>query len=105
MLGFESQCWQLGMKILSCFALKLGFPESFFTTAHDPQRDTYQSTLRMLHYYATEQSQQGMWRAGAHTDFDCLTLLFQRPGGAACRFVPVKTAKASSGPALSRGRR
>ncbi len=29
MLGFESQCWQLGMKILSCFALKLGFPESF----------------------------------------------------------------------------
>ncbi|OUY70211.1 2OG-Fe(II) oxygenase, partial [Klebsiella pneumoniae] len=72
MLGFESQCWQLGMKILSCFALKLGFPESFFTTAHDPQRDTYQSTLRMLHYYATEQSQQGMWRAGAHTDFDCL---------------------------------
>ncbi|WP_216637219.1 hypothetical protein [Staphylococcus aureus] len=47
MLGFESQCWQLGMKILSCFALKLGFPESFFTTAHDPQRDTYQSTLRM----------------------------------------------------------
>ncbi|MGP4879013.1 isopenicillin N synthase family oxygenase, partial [Klebsiella pneumoniae] len=56
MLGFESQCWQLGMKILSCFALKLGFPESFFTTAHDPQRDTYQSTLRMLHYYATEQS-------------------------------------------------
>ncbi len=57
------QCWQLGMKILSCFALKLGFPESFFTTAHDPQRDTYQSTLRMLHYYATEQSQQGMWRA------------------------------------------
>lgn len=105
MLGFESQCWQLGMKILSCFALKLGFPESFFTTAHDPQRDTYQSTLRMLHYYATEQSQQGMWRAGAHTDFDCLTLLFQRPGRAACRFVPVKTAKASSGPALSRGRR
>ena len=54
MLGFESQCWQLGMKILSCFALKLGFPESFFTTAHDPQRDTYQSTLRMLHYYATD---------------------------------------------------
>jgi isopenicillin N synthase-like dioxygenase len=39
---------------------------------------SYQSTLRMLHYYATEQSEQGMWRAGAHTDFDCLTLLFQR---------------------------
>lgn len=90
MLGFESQCWQLGMKILSCFALKLGFPESFFTTAHDPQRDTYQSTLRMLHYYATEQSQQGMWRAGAHTDFDCLTLLFQRPGQGGLQVCPGK---------------
>jgi isopenicillin N synthase-like dioxygenase len=88
--GFESQCWQLGMKILSCFALKLGFPESFFTTAHDPQRDTYQSTLRMLHYYATEQSQQGMWRAGAHTDFDCLTLLFQRPGQGGLQVCPGK---------------
>ncbi|HCF8324999.1 TPA: isopenicillin N synthase family dioxygenase [Klebsiella variicola] len=90
MLGFESQCWQLGMKILSCFALKLGFPESFFTTAHDPLRDTYQSTLRMLHYYATEQSQQGMWRAGAHTDFDCLTLLFQRPGQGGLQVCPGK---------------
>lgn len=89
--------------LLLCF--EAWFSGIVFTTAHDPQRDTYQSTLRMLHYYATEQSQQGMWRAGAHTDFDCLTLLFQRPGGAACRFVPVKTAKASSGPALSRGRR
>ena len=29
MLGFESQCWQLGMKILSCFALKLGFRNRF----------------------------------------------------------------------------
>ncbi len=37
----------------------------------------------------------------AHTDFDCLTLLIQRLARAACRFVPVKTAKASSGPALS----
>lgn len=89
--------------LLLCFEAR--FSGIVFTTAHDPQRDTYQSTLRMLHYYATEQSQQGMWRAGAHTDFDCLTLLFQRPGGAACRFVPVKTAKASSGPALSRARR
>jgi hypothetical protein len=29
----------------------------------------------MLHYYATEQSEQGMWRAGAHTDFDCQAAL------------------------------
>lgn len=47
----------------------------------------------MLHYYATEQSQQGMWRAGAHTDFDCLIAAVPAPSEAACRFVPVKTAK------------
>ncbi|STW39664.1 Oxidoreductase [Klebsiella pneumoniae] len=74
--------------LLLCFEAR--FPESFFTTAHDPQRDTYQSTLRMLHYYATEQSQQGMWRAGAHTDFDCLTLLFQRPGQGGLQVCPGK---------------
>lgn len=44
----------------------------------------------MLHYYATEQSQQGMWRAGAHTDFDCLTLLFQRPGQGGLQVCPGK---------------
>ena len=90
MLEFESRCWQLGMKLLSCFALKLGFAESFFTTAHDPDRETYQSTLRMLHYYASERAQQGMWRAGAHTDFDCLTLLFQRPGQGGLQVCPGK---------------
>lgn len=90
MLTFESQCWALGMKLLSCFALKLGFPEHFFAQAHNPDEKTYQSTLRMLHYYATEQSEQGMWRAGAHTDFDCLTLLFQRPGQGGLQVCPGK---------------
>ncbi|WP_241646147.1 isopenicillin N synthase family dioxygenase [Rosenbergiella metrosideri] len=90
MLQFESQCWALGMNILSCFALKLGFPEAFFTQAHDPSQTSYQSTLRLLHYYATEQSQAGLWRAGAHTDFDCLTLLFQRPGQGGLQVCPGK---------------
>ena len=90
MLDFEAQCWQLGMKLLSCFALKLGFPEQFFEEAHNPNQETYQSTLRMLHYHATEHSEQGMWRAGAHTDFDCLTLLFQRPGQGGLQVCPGK---------------
>lgn len=33
---------------------------------------------------------QGMWRAGAHTDFDCLTLLFQRPGQGGLQVCPGK---------------
>ena len=82
-LRFERQSWQLGMRILSCFADKLGFTTDFFTDAHDPLSPEYQSTLRLLHYFAVDGPEEGeepVWRAGAHTDFDCLTLLYQRPG-------------------------
>lgn len=52
-----------------------------------------QCTLRMLHYtpmdaetakQLTTPDEQGRihWRAGAHTDWDCVTLLFQRVGQA-----------------------
>ena len=48
-LAFERQCWEVGMRLLSCFAHKLGFDDDFFTRAHDPDVPAYQSTLRMLH--------------------------------------------------------
>lgn len=89
-LTFERQCWEVGMKLLSCFAIKLGMPETFFTQAHDPSRETYQSTLRMLHYFAISGEPDGPWRAGAHTDFDCLTLLFQRDGQGGLQVCPGK---------------
>ncbi len=93
MLAFEAQCWQVAMQVLSCFAHKLGFKSDFFTQAHDPARPSYQSTLRLLHYFATPPEQQanlGLWRAGAHTDFDCLTLLFQRQGQGGLQVCPGK---------------
>lgn len=93
MLEFEKSCWQVGMKILSCFAYKLDFADNFFALAHDPDQETYQSTLRMLHYYAIDpaiKDQLGLWRAGAHTDFDCLTLLFQRKGQGGLQVCPGK---------------
>ncbi|MFX6694546.1 2OG-Fe(II) oxygenase family protein, partial [Acinetobacter baumannii] len=65
----------------------------FFTLAHDPDQESYQSTLRMLHYYAIDpalKDQLGLWRAGAHTDFDCLTLLFQRKGQGGLQVCPGK---------------
>ena len=31
-------------------------------------------------YQITRPRMAGLWRAGGHTDFDCLTLLFQRAG-------------------------
>lgn len=92
-LAFEHQCWQVGMKVLSCFAYKLGFDLDFFTKAHDPNKPDYQSTLRMLHYYPISDDMKdklGVWRAGAHTDFDCLTLLFQRQGQGGLQVCPGK---------------
>ena len=89
-LAFESQCWEVGMKVLSCFADKLGFEQDFFRKAHDPKQSDYQSTLRLLHYFATEgvEKQGNVWRAGAHTDFDCLTLLFQYEGHGGLQVCP-----------------
>ena len=89
-LVYEEKCWHLGMKVLSCFALKLGFEEDFFTQVHLPDSSEYQSTLRLLHYLPmqTNEVREGEWRAGAHTDFDCLTLLFQKDGHGGLQVCP-----------------
>ena len=90
--AFEAKCWHLAMDLLSLFAEKMGFHRDFFAAAHDPASATYQSTLRLLHYFAVPQDAElsGMWRAGAHTDFDCLTLLFQRNGQGGLQVCPGK---------------
>ena len=97
MLRFEAQNWALGMQILSCFAVKLGFARDFFTTAHDPRSADYQSTLRLIHYLdmsAAKPEDFTFWRAGAHSDFDCLTLLHQKEGQGGLQVCPGKDAKA-----------
>ncbi len=93
MLAFERTNWALAMKVLSCFALKLGFAPDFFTACHDPQSAEYQCTLRLLHYLPMVNAKPADftgWRAGAHTDFDCLTLLHQRTGQSGLQLCPGK---------------
>jgi len=91
MLQLERNNWTLGMQVLSCFAMKLGFAPDFFTDTHDPLSAEYQSTLRLIHYLpmrdAKPEDFKG-WRAGAHTDFDCLTLLHQRVGQGGLQLCP-----------------
>jgi isopenicillin N synthase-like dioxygenase len=91
LLAFEARCWQVAMDVLSCFAQRMGFPDDFFARAHDPAAPDYQSTLRMLHYFPVSPeaaARTDLWRAGAHTDFDCLTLLFQRAGQGGLQVLP-----------------
>ncbi|WP_374210636.1 isopenicillin N synthase family dioxygenase [Dermatobacter hominis] len=87
--ALERASWTVAMRVLSCFAGRLDLPADFFTAAHDPAAPTYQSTLRLLRYPAASGGDApGGWRAGAHTDFDCLTLLFQRAGQPGLQVCP-----------------
>lgn len=94
-LEFEYHAWRLGMQVLSCFADKLGFEQDFFARAHKRESAHYQSTLRLLHYLPVdghEDTPKGTWRAGAHTDFDCLTMVFQKTGQGGLQVCPGKDA-------------
>lgn len=79
---FMAQCNDVSIKLLTCLAIGLGFEDDFFTKSHDITKTDNLNTLRFLHYHdITGQTfPPEYWRAGAHTDFDTLTLLFQRPG-------------------------
>lgn len=96
MMAFERHNWALAMKVLDCFVEKLNFPPDFFTKAHNPESDQYQSTLRLIHYLGMEDAKPEdfkFWRAGAHTDYDCLTLLHQKDGQGGLQLCPGKDMK------------
>ncbi|KAF3908602.1 hypothetical protein AA313_de0200080 [Arthrobotrys entomopaga] len=80
--GFMEKTQIVSMRILSCLAIGLGLEEDYFTKIHDINSNEAMTTLRLLHYHETENREipDGHIRAGAHTDYDFLTLLFQRTG-------------------------
>ncbi len=95
LLAFERMNWLVAMRILSCLAERLDMRAETFTDGHDPLKAEYQSTLRLLHYLPLEAAPaegDKFWRAGAHTDFDCLTLLHQRNGQSGLQVCPGKDA-------------
>jgi len=90
---FQGLCEQFSWKVLSSFAKALGFPPDFFVQFHDPGRDDCTKLLRLLYYPeltadAVAQFKPGQLRAGTHTDYGCVTLLFQRPGEAGLEVCP-----------------
>lgn len=97
--SFIRKAHALSMKILSIFAVALEFPADFFDRAHQIDKSDAQSTLRLLHYHDITGTQlpSSYWRAGAHTDFDCLTLLFQRTGEDGLEVCPGREAHTSFG--------
>ncbi|EGV61993.1 Clavaminate synthase-like protein [Yamadazyma tenuis ATCC 10573] len=94
---FMQKNQELSMKVLSCLAESLGFESDFFTTAHQIEKTTAQSTLRLLHYpdITGQHIAPNSWRAGAHTDFDVMTVLYQRTGDLGLEVCPGREAHTS----------
>ena len=96
--GFKSECLDFMAKVqavsenlMICFARGLGFPDDYFIKAHDISRPNAQTVLRLLHYFEVDKavpSPDDYYRAGAHADWDLLTLLFQKSGQSGLELCP-----------------
>ncbi|KAI7458795.1 Clavaminate synthase-like protein [Hortaea werneckii] len=99
--AFMHKAQSLSEKLMLCFARGLGFPDDYFIKAHDISRPDCQSVLRLLHYFAVDRSAgpppETFYRAGAHADWDLLTLLFQRPGQSGLEICPGREAVTTFG--------
>lgn len=74
MTAFFDTCAATAERVFRAFALALAMPEDFMASRHRTQW----YTLRLLHYPPpTSAPQPGQLRAGAHSDYGTLTLLFQ----------------------------
>ncbi|KAI0198993.1 2OG-Fe(II) oxygenase superfamily protein [Astrocystis sublimbata] len=82
---FSDSCHKLCRRLLLLFGIGLGLdPADFFTKAHSPDKLSG-SILRFLYYpppSATPSAQESDVRAGAHSDYGSVTLLFRLRGQA-----------------------
>jgi isopenicillin N synthase-like dioxygenase len=86
---FWKHCLKLCQRVLELFAIGLHIDikaggKDFFQPYHDPANGPSGSVFRLL-YYPTlppseEYDDETDIRAGAHSDYGTITLLFQRPG-------------------------
>ncbi|KAJ6446489.1 thymine dioxygenase [Purpureocillium lavendulum] len=81
MLDFHDMCQALHKHVMRAIALGMGLDEGFF----EPFVDVGDNTLRLLHYPAVKADvfkvNPGQVRAGEHSDYGSVTLLFQDSRG------------------------
>jgi len=84
---FAQKNHQVALTLLRCFTGPLNLPHDCFDRSHDMNQTDNQCTLRLLHYPTAkrrvadkEDSDTRLYRASPHTDWNCLTLLYQREG-------------------------
>ncbi|KAM0750351.1 Clavaminate synthase-like protein [Meredithblackwellia eburnea MCA 4105] len=84
--AFMKETQSLSKKLLELLAEGAGLPADTLVKGsvcpEDSDKEDSMSTLRMLKYHSCEGQDLGpdYYRAGAHADFDILTLLFQKVG-------------------------
>ncbi|ORY77562.1 hypothetical protein BCR35DRAFT_292142 [Leucosporidium creatinivorum] len=84
--GFMKEVQTLSKQILELLAEGVGLPTNTFIEGSicpdESDKEDSMSTLRLLKYHSCEGQDLGenYFRAGAHADFDILTLLFQKFG-------------------------
>jgi isopenicillin N synthase-like dioxygenase len=100
-LSFMHKVQAVSEKLMVCFARGLGFPDDYFFEAHDIRRPESQTVCRLLHYFETPQvpnpTGEIFHRAGAHADWDFLTLLFQKAGQSGLEICPGREVSTSFG--------
>jgi len=107
-VAFQNHCHALCQHIFTHLATALATPPDWFTLRHDRSRGPSGTVFRMLYYPAVssqDDEKREDLRAGAHSDFGSLTLLFQLPGQPGLEIktpegewasVPVDPSKSSS---------
>lgn len=98
-MEFMHRAQRVSEQLMTCLARGLGFEDDYFIKVHDIARPDSQTVCRLLHYFETPRSTDGKiyHRAGAHTDWDLLTLLFQKAGQSGLEICPGREVSTSFG--------
>ncbi|RFU34995.1 hypothetical protein B7463_g1398, partial [Scytalidium lignicola] len=103
--AFQDYCHNLCLKILTLFAIGLDVDpaqggRTWFSSRHSRALGPSGCTLRFLYYPSIQSSNdfnpEVDVRAGAHSDYGSITLLFQNPGQPGLELLPPNTTSATS---------
>lgn len=103
--AFQDYCHNLCLKILDLFAIGLDVDPAqggrkWFSSRHSRALGPSGCTLRFLYYPSIQSSSdfdpEVDIRAGAHSDYGSVTLLFQNPGQPGLELLPPDTTSATS---------
>lgn len=79
--GFQRACHELCQRIFEHIAVALGLDRAWFSSRHEFGKTGSSSVFRLLFYPGVEPLERGVdVRAGAHSDYGSITLLFQQRG-------------------------